>query len=320
MVSMWKLCAVSLLVGSQGLKSPRSVSRLQSCVSMSKRKPAAVATSVPGIVPVGENQEAYVRALNDANVSMVFGTGPAGCGKTLFACYAAIDALNRQEVRKIVLTRPVVSVEEELGFLPGNIQRKMDPWLQPLFDVFLEKVSQRELDQMIDQGRIEISPLGFMRGRTFKQCFVIADEMQNSSPGQMLMMLTRIGENSKMVVTGDVHQSDLDTSSTHRYSTNGLADFLNKYQALQRQNLPAHESYIRWVQMNATDVKRSPVVREILSMYAPSPKATDSPPPGQNSTLSMNQHLEAQSKLWTKNTYETDAAMDPHGNATRRSL
>jgi phosphate starvation-inducible PhoH-like protein len=215
--------------------------------------------------PRGPNQAAYVQYLQQSNTTIVVGTGPAGCGKTLFACCSAVEAMKCGDVQKIILTRPVVSVEEELGFLPGNILRKMDPWLQPLFDIFLEHYTQKELDRMIAEGKIEISPLGFMRGRTFKHCFILADEMQNSSPGQMLMLLTRIGEGSKLAVTGDVNQSDLPAKST-----NGLSDFLDKYRKSSSTGATtAVHSYIQWVQMNMNDVERSPVVVQVLSMYEP---------------------------------------------------
>ena len=202
-----------------------------------------------------KNQESYVECLNDPNVSMVFGVGPAGCGKTLFAVISAITALKKGDISKIILTRPIVSVEEELGFLPGDISNKMNPWLQPLFDIFLEHYTQVEMDKMIAEGVIEISPLGFMRGRTFKRTFVICDELQNSTPSQMLMLLTRIGMGCKMVITGDLKQSDLK-------GKNGLSDFIEKYRTRTRDY-----SEIRLVEMTAKDVERSEVVKNILEMY-----------------------------------------------------
>lgn len=226
----------------------------------SPKRPYAYEGKTPSSLyqPKGANQQMYVNYLNDPQKSVIFATGPAGCGKTLFACCTAADALQRGTISRIILTRPVVSVEEELGFLPGNIQRKMDPWLQPLFDVFLEYYTQKELDNMILDGRLEISPLGFMRGRTFKDSFIIADEMQNSSPKQMLMMLTRIGEGSKMVITGDLNQSDLVPQSV-----SGLADFLSKYRVYQQIN----ETMIQHIEMTADDVQRSKVVAQILNIY-----------------------------------------------------
>lgn len=206
-----------------------------------------------------KNQESYVNCLNDPNVSMVFGVGPAGCGKTLFACISAITALKKGDISKIILTRPIVSVEENLGFLPGDIASKMDPWLQPLFDIFLEHYTQIEMDKMISEGVIEISPLGFMRGRTFKHTFVICDELQNSTPNQMLMLLTRVGMGCKMVITGDLKQSDL-------IGKNGLSDFIEKYRTRTRDY-----SDIRLIELTANDVERSLVVKNILELYSSSP-------------------------------------------------
>ena len=224
-------------------------------------QPNKAFSASPLYLPRGENQEKYVQELRNPNTTIVVGTGPAGCGKTLFAGSAAAEAYLRGEVERIIITRPTVSVEENLGFLPGNIQRKMDPWLQPLFDTFLEFFSQKDLKSMMENQIIEISPLGFMRGRTFKHCFVLADEMQNSSPGQMLMLLTRIGEGSKLVVTGDEHQSDLPIKSA-----NGLSDFLQRLRTNTNKNTSS-SNYIQWVKMTAHDVERSPAVRQVLRIY-----------------------------------------------------
>lgn len=212
----------------------------------------------PSYRPRGANQEAYVKALNDPEVPVVLGVGPAGCGKTLFACIAAVDALRRGDVTRIILTRPVVSVEEELGFLPGDIVRKMDPWLQPLFDVLLEFYTQRDIDGMMAGGVIEISPLGFMRGRTFKRAFVLADELQNSTPGQMLMLLTRVGSNCKLVITGDLRQSDLPGG------VNGLGDFIQRYKSFRESGIVPE---IHLCELDAGDVERSAVVRRVNDIY-----------------------------------------------------
>jgi phosphate starvation-inducible PhoH-like protein len=209
--------------------------------------------------PRSDNQKTYVSHLYNTDVSIVFGIGPAGCGKTLFACTRAIDGLRRGEFQKIVLTRPIVPVEEEeLGFLPGTLVKKMDPWTRPLMDIFLEHYPQHELDFMIGSGVIEISPLAYMRGRTFKRSFIIADEMQNSSPGQMLMLTTRIGDDSKMVITGDLKQTD-------RSSDNGLLDIMEKIREYKKNNGPG--CGIEMIEMNHSDIERSPVVSKILDIY-----------------------------------------------------
>ncbi len=210
--------------------------------------------------PKGDNQIKYVQYLQEEDTSLVLGIGPAGCGKTLFACLQAIQDLQDNKINKIILTRPVVPVEEEeLGFLPGNLVKKMDPWTRPVFDIFSEFYQQRDIENMLHCGILEISPLAYMRGRTFKNAFIIADEMQNSTPNQMLMLTTRIGENSKMVITGDLKQSD-------KSIDNGLLDFMTKldnYNKIQH-NLPIQ---VKMITMNTQDVQRSAIVMQILDIY-----------------------------------------------------
>lgn len=211
-------------------------------------------------LPTTNNQHNYVKHLNDDIVSLLFALGPAGTGKTLFACVAAIKALQDKSINKIILTRPIVAVEdEEIGFLPGNLQNKMDPWTRPIFDIFLEYYKQHEIDYMIKESIIEISPLSFMRGRTFKNSIIIADEMQNSTPNQMLMLTTRIGVGSKMIITGDLLQTD-------RLVDNGLSDVINRisnYQAATSSSL----LNIKVIKMAESDIQRSDVVKDILNIY-----------------------------------------------------
>jgi phosphate starvation-inducible protein PhoH and related proteins len=207
-------------------------------------------------LPKTLNQQTYVDYMENRNVSVVFGVGPAGSGKTLFACSSAIQELKQGYVDRIIITRPIISVDEELGYLPGSIEQKMNPWTRPIFDIFSEFVSLSEIKHMVDNGVIEISPLAFMRGRTFKRCFIIADEMQNSSPKQMKMLLTRLGDDSRMVVTGDLKQSD-------RYNDNGLYDFINRFQ----ESSTNYNSSIQYVELNDHDIQRSAVVSSILKIY-----------------------------------------------------
>ena len=215
----------------------------------------------PLYLPKTVNQKTYWKYLNDPNVSIVLGVGPAGTGKTLFACNMAIQMLKRGDIQKIVLTRPVVAVEEDLGFLPGNLVMKMDPWTRPIFDILLEFYSQKDVDAMVQSGVIEISPLAYMRGRTFKRAFIIADEMQNSSPNQMMMLTTRIGEGSKMVITGDLKQSD-------RAVENGLLDLMRKLRGYRLSRPSESEALrIRSVEMSMDDVERSAVVKQVLALY-----------------------------------------------------
>lgn len=205
--------------------------------------------------PRGINQEQYVKWLDDHRVSILLGVGPAGTGKTLFACNSAVKALKSGEVQKIIMTRPVVPVEEDIGFLPGDLITKMNPWTRPIFDILTEFYMQKDIDAMLRTGIIEISPLAFMRGRTFKRSFIVADEMQNSSPNQMLMLTTRLGEGSKMVITGDLKQSD-------RSVDNGLADLMKKLKSY------GDCESIKMVEMNVADVERSAAVSKILDIYS----------------------------------------------------
>ena len=206
------------------------------------------------------NQEYYQRTLNNPNNTIVFAIGPAGTGKTLLACNYAIQQLQMGKFDKIVLTRPMVTVEEDLGFLPGNIAKKMDPWTRPIFDIFAEFYSQKEIDDMVYNNVIEISPLAYMRGRTFKRAFIIADEMQNSSPNQMMMLTTRIGFGSKMVITGDLKQSD-------KGSVGGLADFVDKFNKYILYHNEIEPVGIQIVKLTNSDIERHPVIIKILDIY-----------------------------------------------------
>jgi phosphate starvation-inducible PhoH-like protein len=218
------------------------------------------------VAPLGENQRLYCEYLADMKVGVVAGLGPAGCGKTLFACQSAVAALVANDVDKIIMTRPMVSVDEELGFLPGSLEQKMDPWVRPIFDILADFYSKTEIKKMMNERVIEIAPLAYMRGRTFKNAFIVADEMQNSSPNQMLMLLTRIGEGSKMVITGDLQQSDL-------VGKNGLADFHGR---LKRSSEAGGGLVgIKSVEFESVDVKRSSVVTSILGLYNDTSKKHD---------------------------------------------
>jgi len=204
--------------------------------------------------PKNINQQNLVKYLDDASSKIVISLGPAGTGKTLFSCQKAITQLKSEEINKIILTRPVVTVEEEIGFLPGNIIKKMDPWTKPIFDIFLEYYSKSELDLMLNTGKIEICPLAFMRGRTFKNSIILADEMQNSSPVQMKMLSTRIGVNTRLIITGDLNQSDIPKE-------NGLKDFVSK---VERYN---NTEMIKIIRFDNNDVERSEIVKKVIEIY-----------------------------------------------------
>ena len=173
------------------------------------------------VTPRNQNQQEYLSKLLDQSKNIVFALGPAGTGKTLIACQVGIKLFKEGLVDKIVVTRPAVSVDEEHGFLPGTLEQKMAPWTRPIFDVLSEYYYSREIENMIREQVIEISPLAYMRGRTFKNAYIIADEMQNATPNQMKMLLTRLGEGSQMVVTGDLRQAD-------KLEDNGLIDFCTR--------------------------------------------------------------------------------------------
>ena len=206
------------------------------------------------IVPRNLSQETYLELLKNPRKYIVFAIGPAGTGKTMLGVQMAIKSLQEQTVDKIVVTRPAVRVDEEQGFLPGTLNEKMAPWTRPIFDVFEEHYSTQEIAKMMDDGILEISPLAYMRGRTFKNAFIIADEMQNATPSQMKMLLTRLGENSKMAVTGDLQQAD-------RPTANGLLDFISLY-----SKSTTHKG-VDLVKFDAKDIERHDAVKEILKIY-----------------------------------------------------
>ena len=206
------------------------------------------------IYPKSLSQETYLLKLNDPNKMIVFAIGPAGTGKTMLAVQWAIDQLKYGSADKIIVTRPAVSVDEEHGFLPGDLNEKMAPWTKPIFDVIAENFNAREIENFIKEGVIETSPLAYMRGRTFKNAVVVADEMQNATPSQMKMLLTRLGQGSQMVVTGDLQQAD-------RPSNNGLLEFLGLY-----NNFQGHR-YVDLVKFDVQDVERHDAVKEILAIY-----------------------------------------------------
>ena len=205
------------------------------------------------ILPRNKNQEQYVLQLLDETKDIVFGIGPAGTGKTLLAVQVAVKLFKEGAIDKIIVTRPAVSVDEDLGFLPGTLEEKMAPWTRPIFDVLKEYFSAAEITGMIQEGIIEISPLAYMRGRTFKNSFILADEMQNATPNQMKMLLTRLGEGSMMAVTGDLNQAD-------RLKDNGLIDFTN---LLEKSN----QTCLDIVHFDQGDIERHAAVKAVLQVY-----------------------------------------------------
>src|SRR5947208_11694047 len=209
----------------------------------SSRKPPVVARSA--------NQRAYVEAIQKHDV--VFGIGPAGTGKTYLAVAMAVAALKREQVSRIILTRPAVEAGEALGFLPGDLQEKITPYLRPLYDALRDMMEPEEIERAMARQTIEVAPLAYMRGRTLSNAFVILDEAQNTTTEQMFMLLTRIGAGSKCVVTGDVTQIDLPANKR-----SGLVEAL---QALK------HVQGISLVYFSDRDVVRHQLVRDIINAY-----------------------------------------------------
>lgn len=203
------------------------------------------------IYPKTIGQKSYYYALKNNDV--VFGVGPAGTGKTYLAVVFAVDALKNNQVKKIVLTRPAVEAGENLGFLPGDLKEKVDPYLRPLYDALHDMLGVEQTDKLIEKGVIEIAPLAYMRGRTLEDAYVILDEAQNTTDNQMKMFLTRLGFHSKMIITGDVTQIDLP-----RGVQSGLIKALDILQGVKG---------ISFIHLSAMDVVRHPVVQRIIERY-----------------------------------------------------
>ena len=203
------------------------------------------------IYPKTLGQKSYYYALKNNDV--VFGVGPAGTGKTYLAVVFAVAALKNNEVKKIILTRPAVEAGESLGFLPGDLKEKVDPYLRPLYDALHDMLGVEQTEKLIEKGVIEIAPLAYMRGRTLEDAYVILDEAQNTTDNQMKMFLTRLGFRSKMIVTGDISQIDLP-----RNTTSGLVRALNILEGVKG---------ISFIHLSAMDVVRHPVVQRIIERY-----------------------------------------------------
>ena len=204
--------------------------------------------------PKNASQEQYVHFLTSPEKKIIFAIGPAGTGKTLFATQHAIKHFLLGNYDKIIFTRPTVSVDEDIGFLPGSIEEKLSPWLRPIFDILYEFITVKEVQSFLEEKVFEMAPIGYLRGRTFKHSIIIADEMQNCTQNQMKMLLTRLGENSRMIVTGDLEQHD------RTGETNGLADFLSKLRKRRTES-------IELVEFERNDILREPIIKEVLEIY-----------------------------------------------------
>jgi phosphate starvation-inducible protein PhoH and related proteins len=207
------------------------------------------------IEPKNERQNYYLRLMNDIHTHIIIATGPSGTGKTLLAVSKGAEEFQDRHFDRIVITRPAVSVDEEHGYLPGDILEKMDPWMKPITDILKTYFSPQQLEYFMKEEKIEVAPLAYMRGRTFKHSWVIADEMQNATREQVKMLLTRLGEGSKFILTGDLDQHD------NGYEENGLAHFMDC--------LVHHGAtdYIKYLEFKHEDIERHPVVKEVLTIY-----------------------------------------------------
>jgi len=203
------------------------------------------------VAPKTVNQKRYVDAIRRQTITV--GIGPAGTGKSFLAVAMAVAALQRREVNRIVLTRPAVEAGERLGFLPGDLMAKVDPYLRPLFDALYDMLEHEKVNQHLERGVIEVAPLGFMRGRTLNDAFIIVDEAQNTTPEQMKMVLTRLGFNSKMVVTGDITQVDL--AKDQRSGLVVIGDILAEVEGIE------------FVRFGGEDVVRHKLVQRIVAAY-----------------------------------------------------
>lgn len=215
--------------------------------------------------PRNEKQRQYMSSLEELHPTIVIATGAAGTGKTMIACTVAIKKLVDGDIQKLVITRPMVNVDdgEGIGFLPGSLEEKCAPWLAPLTDVFYKYISPQKFQALIAKQVIEICPLDMMRGRSFENSFIIVDEAQNCSTTQMLMLLTRIGNNSKLIITGDPMQYD---RARVAGSVNGLSDFLRRIEDSEKYH-PERISDIQAVHFTEDCIVRHPIIKNILKMY-----------------------------------------------------
>lgn len=228
-----------------------SIEQLLVTVHEEPQKEVAIKTKFGLIKGRGQNQQNYLKKIQSHDIN--FGVGPAGTGKTYLAVACAIDALLKEEVRKIILVRPAVEAGEKLGFLPGDMAQKVDPYLRPLYDALYEMLGFERVEKMLEKGMIEVAPLAFMRGRTLNDAFIILDEAQNTTTEQIKMFLTRVGFGSTAVITGDITQIDLPSTKM-----SGLSHVLNVLKDIEG---------ISFTYFAVRDVVRHPLVQRIVSAY-----------------------------------------------------
>ncbi len=253
--ALCKLCEISR----KQVVKPATVDMIAECVKNGENtdvndilKPVAITASGKIITPKTFGQKKYVDAIEKN--SIVFGVGPAGTGKTYLAVALAVYALKKKRISKIILTRPAVEAGEKLGFLPGDLNEKVDPYLRPLFDALQDMLGGDAHLRLIERGELEIAPLAYMRGRTLSNCFIILDEAQNTTKEQMKMFLTRMGENSRIVVTGDITQIDLPA-----HVASGMKHAIDVLKDIEG---------IEVVRLSSKDVVRHELVAKIIEAYS----------------------------------------------------
>jgi len=246
-------------IGRNGLLDPSQVSQIIQRVTSGEESPPTDPIGVRdgrAVHPRTKGQAEYIEAIR--NHSLVFCTGPAGTGKTYLAVATAVEALMAQTIRKIVLVRPAVEAGESLGFLPGDLQAKINPYLRPLLDALREMMDYEKVQRYMDEDVIEVVPLAYMRGRTLNQAFIILDEAQNTTVSQMKMFLTRMGEGSQVVVSGDTSQIDLPP-----HTKSGMIDAISRLRKIEGYSL---------VKLTGADIVRHRLVQEIVRAYDESAK------------------------------------------------
>ena len=249
LVSLFKAAKKGIEIDEDKIKETKSMISLE--INADKEKDLFFQTKKRKIIPRSKNQKLYFELLN--NKDIVFAVGPAGTGKTFLAVAKAVTSLQEGKVKKIILSRPAVEAGEKLGFLPGDLKEKVDPFLRPIYDALYEMLPYDQVEKKINNNIIEIAPIAFMRGRTLEDCFVILDEAQNTTKIQMKMFLTRLGRNSQMVVVGDNTQIDLISKNE-----SGLIDASSKLKALDD---------IGFINLKEEDVVRHDLVRNIIKAY-----------------------------------------------------
>lgn len=249
---------------SRGGSLPHSFSASQSQSQARVRRTLASGTANVRLTPPKTQAQREYAAAIEGEAPIVVGCGPAGTGKTMIPCELACKYLEEGRYARIVMVRPAVAAQEDLGYLPGTVLEKLDPYLRPLYDVLESVHDKKYVKQMLEAGTLEACAIGYCRGRTFKNCFVIADEMQNATVDQVKMLLTRIGTGTKLVLTGDPLQHD------RGYGSNGLSDFIERWQRLSEDaatsEAPAGKN-VEIVRFGRVDIQRSSVIESVLRAY-----------------------------------------------------